>query len=79
MTLDKTSPDEAILRALFDAALAASLPDGRFAGRLPIAPKGRTIVLGAGKGAARMVRAFEDAWEAAGNPAPEGLAVTRYG
>ncbi|WP_018182027.1 glycerate kinase type-2 family protein [Kaistia granuli] len=77
--LDVTSPDGAILRALFDAALAASLPDGRFEGRLPLAPKGRTIVLGAGKGAARMVRAFEDAWEAAGNPAPEGLAVTRYG
>ncbi|ODT07061.1 MAG: hydroxypyruvate reductase [Kaistia sp. SCN 65-12] len=79
MTLDIHSPDEDILRALFDAALAAALPDGRFDGLLPEPPKGRTIVLGAGKGAARMVRVFEDAWEAAGNPAPEGLAVTRYG
>jgi glycerate 2-kinase len=77
--LDLHSSDRDILRALFDAALAAALPDGRFAGRLPQPPKGRTIVLGAGKGAARMVRAFEDAWEQAGNPPPEGLAVTRYG
>jgi glycerate 2-kinase len=79
MTLDRTSPDEDILRALFDAALSAALPDGRFEGRLPEPPKGRTIVLGAGKGAARMARAFEDAWRAAGNPDPEGLVVTRYG
>lgn len=64
-----------ILRSLFDAALAAALPDGRFAGHLPPPPGGRTIVLAAGKGAARMARAFEDAW-----PHPcEGLAVTRYG
>jgi glycerate-2-kinase len=77
--LDLHSSDRDILRALFDAALAAALPDGRFAGRLPQPPKGRTIVLGAGKGAARMVGAFEDAWEQAGNPPPEGLAVTRYG
>lgn len=79
MTLDIHSPDRAILLALFDAALAAALPDGRFDGRLPEPSKGRTIVLGAGKGAARMARAFENAWEAAGHSAPEGLVVTRYG
>ncbi|RJF94704.1 glycerate kinase [Oleomonas cavernae] len=67
--------DKEILRGLFDAALAAALPDGRFAGRLPPPPRGRTIVLGAGKGAARMAQAFEAAWE---YPC-EGLVVTRYG
>lgn len=67
--------DEALLRALFQAALDAALPDGKFEGRLPDPPRGRTIVLGAGKASARMARAFEDAY-----PAPcEGLVVTRYG
>ncbi|MDQ0506259.1 glycerate kinase type-2 family protein [Xanthobacter agilis] len=64
-----------ILLALFEAALAAALPDGKFAGRLPPPPKGRTLVLGAGKAAARMARAFEEAW--AGPCA--GLVITRYG
>lgn len=79
MTDHSALTDAVILRRLFDAALAASLPDGRFAGRLPEPPKGRTIVLGAGKGAARMAQAFETDWEQAGNPPPEGLVVTRYG
>lgn len=50
------------------------MPAGKFAGRLPERPRGRTIVLGAGKGAAAMAAAFEDAWDA---PC-EGLVVTRY-
>ncbi|SEQ66256.1 hydroxypyruvate reductase/glycerate 2-kinase [Faunimonas pinastri] len=69
--------EEAILRALFQSALVAALPDGKFGGRLPPppAPGGRTIVLGAGKASARMAGAFEAAW-----PHPcEGLLVTRYG
>jgi len=70
--------DQEILRALFDAALKAALPDGQFDGRLPARPKGRTIVLGAGKASARMAAAFEDAWARAGG-ACEGLVVTRYG
>lgn len=78
MTVPAAS-DREILAALFDAALAAALPDGRFAGRLPDPPAGRTIVLGAGKGAARMAAAFEAAWREAGHGSPEGLVVTRYG
>jgi len=70
--------DTLILRALFDAALKAALPDGKFEGRLPPKPKGRTIVLGAGKASARMAAAFEDAWATIGG-ASEGLVVTRYG
>lgn len=70
--------DPLILRAIFDAALEAALPDGKFDGRLPPRPKGRTIVLGAGKASARMAAAFEEAWSRAGGTC-EGLVVTRYG
>lgn len=65
----------AILRTLFEAALAAALPEGKFAPRLPAPPKGRTLVVGAGKAAARMARAFETEW---GRPCT-GLVITRYG
>jgi glycerate 2-kinase len=70
--------DRDILHALFEAALQAALPDGKFYGRLPEKPKGRTIVLGAGKASARMAAAFEEAWARTGG-ACEGLVVTRYG
>ncbi|WP_264465765.1 glycerate kinase type-2 family protein [Roseitranquillus sediminis] len=59
---------------MFHAALAASLPEGKFEGRLPSKPAGRTIVLGAGKAAASMAAAFEKAW----GQACEGLVITRY-
>ncbi len=64
----------AILRQLFDAAVEAALPKPEwFAGLAK--PKGRTIVVGAGKAAASMAQAFETYW-----PHPvEGLVVTRYG
>lgn len=66
------------LRSLFDAALAAAVPDGRF-GALPPEPEGRLIVVGAGKASARMAAAFEAAVEEAGwSKTPEGLIVTRY-
>jgi glycerate 2-kinase len=70
--------DRDILHALFEAALQAALPDGKFDGRLPEKPKGRTIVLGAGKASARMAAAFEEAWARTGGTC-EGLVVTRYG
>ena len=70
--------DRDILHALFEAALQAALPDGKFDGRLPEKPKGRTIVLGAGKASARMAAAFEEAWGRNGGTC-EGLLVTRYG
>jgi glycerate 2-kinase len=66
---------QAVLHALFDAALEASYPEGKFDGMLPARPRGRTIVVGAGKAAARMAGAFEKAW---GAPC-SGLVVTRYG
>jgi glycerate 2-kinase len=79
--------DKAILLALFEAALAAARPEGQFTGRLPARPKGRTIVIGAGKAAASMAREFEAVWGKAreggkgtkGGSECEGLVVTRYG
>jgi glycerate 2-kinase len=64
-----------LLRAMFDAAVAAAQPDMCVKRFLPTPPKGRTIVIGAGKASAAMARAFEAAWV---HPL-EGLVVTRYG
>ena len=65
----------AFLTALFDAAVSAADPNVCIAGHLPQKPKGRTIVVGAGKGAAQLAQAFEQAWD---GPL-EGAVVTRYG
>ncbi|MCX8256301.1 MAG: glycerate kinase [Beijerinckiaceae bacterium] len=63
------------MRSLFDAAVAAADPFKTIAAHLPPPPKGRTLVIGAGKASAEMARALEQNW-----PAPlEGLVVTRYG
>jgi glycerate 2-kinase len=64
-----------ILRALFDAALAAADPARAIAGHLPLPVAGRTVVVGAGKASAAMARAFEKAWS---GPL-EGIVVTRHG
>ncbi len=70
-----TTAERALLRSLFDAALSAADPLRCVAPALPARPKGRTLVLGAGKAAARMARAVEAAWD---GPL-SGLVVTRYG
>jgi glycerate 2-kinase len=64
-----------LLRAMFDAAVAAAQPARCLAPHLPPRPKGRTIVVGAGKASAEMARALEANWS---GPL-EGLVVTRYG
>ena len=64
-----------LLRAMFDAAILAAQPARCLPPHLPSPPRGRTIVIGAGKASAAMAKAFEDAW-----PGPlSGLVVTRYG
>jgi glycerate 2-kinase len=60
----------------FHAAVAAADPLQIVAVHLPQHPKGRTLVVGAGKAAASMARAVELAWPA-GQPL-EGVVVTRY-
>jgi len=64
-----------LLRAMFDAAVARAMPDKCVPPFLPQPPKGRTIVVGAGKAAATMARAVEDHWQGE----LSGLVVTRYG
>ena len=65
----------AFLKALFDAAVLAALPQADIARFLPEKPKGRTVVIGAGKGAAQLAHAVEKAWD---GPL-SGVVVTRYG
>ena len=67
--------DQALLTQMFQAAVDAADPSVALSGHIPDRPKGRTIVIGAGKGAAQMAAAFEDLW---GEPV-EGIVVTRYG
>ena len=73
------SDPAALLRELFDAALGAADPKLAVPPHLPpqgsSPPKGRTLVIGAGKAAATMARAVETHWH---GPL-EGLVVTRYG
>jgi hydroxypyruvate reductase len=64
-----------LLRAMFDAAVAAALPAKSLPAYLPKPPKGRTIVVGCGKAAASMAKAVEDHWRGD----LSGLVVTRYG
>jgi len=65
---------KALLRRMFAAAIGAVDPLKIVPGRLPAPPKGRTIVVGAGKAAAAMANAVEDHWQGA----LEGLVITRY-
>ena len=69
------SHPRALLRSLFDAAVAAADPSQIVPRHLPGRPQGRTIVVGAGKAAAAMAAAVEKHWE---GPL-EGLVVTRVG
>lgn len=66
----------ALLRRLFDAAVASADPRVVLAAHLPERPRGRVVVVGAGKSAAVMAAAVEAAWPEADL---SGLVVTRYG
>ncbi len=75
MTICDQATAGELLRALFDAALAAADPERALAARIPEPVPGRTVLVGAGKAAAAMARAFEVRW-----PGPlEGIILTRYG
>jgi hydroxypyruvate reductase len=67
----------AFLRALFDVAVARAQPRSIMAPFLPPPPKGRTLVIGAGKASGAMVEALDALWP---QQAPiSGLVATRYG
>jgi hydroxypyruvate reductase len=67
--------DRQLLMSLFHAAVAAADPMRIVPPHLPARPRGRTLVIGAGKASAQMARAVEETWK---EPV-EGLVVTRYG
>jgi hydroxypyruvate reductase len=70
------SPRELLLGS-FQAAVAAADPLEIVPGHLPHPPRGRTVVVGAGKAAGAMALAVERHWP---ERAPlEGLVITRYG
>src|SRR5512138_3379027 len=67
----------ALLRDLYDAAVARAQPSQVMQRFLPPPPKGRTLVLGAGKAGGAMAAALDALWP---RDAPiSGLVVTRYG
>ena len=73
MTAD--SSPRALLTAMFRAAIASAQPAVCVPAHLPAPPRGRLIVVGAGKASAAMAQAVEQHW-----PGPlSGLVVTRYG
>ena len=65
----------ALLRRLFDAAIDSAQPARHIQSFLPSPPRGRLLVIGAGKASAAMARAVEDHWA---GPL-SGLVVTRAG
>jgi glycerate 2-kinase len=64
------------LRDLFDVAVASANPRKVLAAHLPEKPRGRCIVVGAGKASAAMAAALEQAWP---DVMLSGVVVTRYG
>ena len=76
-SVDAMPPDATrkLLRSMFDAAVAAAMPEQCVPQNLPARPKGRTIVVGTGKASAAMAQALEKSW----NGPLSGLIVTRYG
>jgi glycerate 2-kinase len=64
-----------LLRRMFDAAIDAAQPSRCVPPHLPPRPRGRLVVIGAGKASAAMARAVEDHWQGE----LSGLVVTRYG
>ena len=69
------NPRELLLGS-FHAALAAADPLKIVSAHLPKPPKGRTLVVGAGKAAAAMALAVEQSWPA--GTSLDGLVITRY-
>ncbi len=67
-------PKNDILKSVMDSALKAAMPKDKFK-TLPKKPKGKLLVIGAGKAAASMAKEFEESY----NGPIEGIVITRYG
>ncbi len=72
--MSERSPAD-FLRSLFDRAVAAADPKLCVPRHLPPRPRGRIVVVGAGKASAAMAAAVEARW----GEGLEGLVITRYG
>lgn len=66
--------EDELLRRLFEVAISAADPMKVVPSNLPDKPNGRVVVIGAGKGSARMAEAVENVW----GPC-EGIVLTPYG
>jgi AraC-like DNA-binding protein len=64
------------LRRIFEAAVASAQPAAAIHRHLPPKPRGRCVVVGAGKASAAMAAALEAAWP---DVDVSGVVVTRYG
>ena len=71
----KRAEPSSCLRAMLDAAIAAASPAQCVPPHLPAPPRGRAIVVGAGKAAASMAATVEAHWRAP----ISGIVITRYG
>ncbi len=67
--------ERVFLRSLFESAVTAADPHRVLPSFLPAVPRGRTVVVGAGKAAGAMAQALEQHWTGA----LKGVVVTRYG
>jgi hydroxypyruvate reductase len=74
---DVKAAPEVFLRRMFDAAVRRAMPLHNTQAFLPNPPKGRTLVLGAGKAGGAMAHAVEALWPL--DKPISGLVVTRYG
>ena len=70
-----TINEREVLSKLFKAAVDAADPRITLPPNLPKPPKGKTVVIGCGKGVAQMASALEQSWEGE----LSGVVVTRYG
>ena len=71
----QTHEARSLLCKMFEAAIAAAQPAQCVPQHLPEPPRGRLIVIGAGKASAAMARALEETWSGE----LSGVVVTRYG
>ena len=71
--------DREFLKRLFDEAVAAADPAFILDRCIPAPPKGRTIIIGAGKGSAQLAAALETRLIEAGHQDISGCVITRYG
>ncbi|MES2635629.1 MAG: glycerate kinase [Pseudomonadota bacterium] len=76
MKTDPALDPRAFLQSLYDAAVQRALPLHNMAAYLPSPPRGRTVVIGAGKAGGSMAQAVEALWPP--DAALSGLVVTRY-